>query len=120
MYYLKVSDSNKVFEKSMILIKSRDLETNETHYLNYEQFCLEDVSIPDLIKFNDDRVKWLVMYKKKNDPEIYLTKMRYNRKEIFDSFNIDKKMFEFCCFKFYNLENYDFVTILKEPGFILN
>lgn len=55
------------------------------------------------------------MYKIKNDPEIYLTKKRYSRREIFDSFNIDKTLFEFCDFKFYNLDNYDFVTILEEP-----
>lgn len=118
MYYLKLSDKDKVFDKCLILIKSRDLETNETHFLyfNYSDID-ESVTLKDLIKFNDDRVKWLVMYKIKNDPEIYLTKKRYNRKEIFNSFNIDETLFEFCDFKFYNLDNYDFVTILEEPGF---
>ena len=59
---------------------------------------------------------WLCI-KLKNDPEIYLTKKRYNRKEIFDSFNINKKLFDSCVFKFYDLEKYDFVSILEEPGF---
>jgi hypothetical protein len=118
VYYLKLSDTNKVFDKSLILITSRDLETNETHFIDYN--CTEideSITFNDVIKFNDDRVKWLVMYKIKNDPEIYLTKKRYNRKEIFNSFNIDETLFEFCDFKFYNLDNYDFVTILEEPGF---
>ena len=118
MYYLKLSDKDKVFDKSLILITSRDLETNETHFIDYN--CTEideSITFNDVIKFNDDRVKWLVMYKIKNDPEIYLTKKRYSRREIFDSFNIDKTLFEFCDFKFYILDNYDFVTILEEPGF---
>ena len=118
MYYLKLSDKDKVFDKCLILIKSRDLETNETHFLYFNCSDIdESVTLKDLIKFNDDRVKWLVMYKIKNDPEIYLTNKRYNRKEIFDSFNINKKLFDSCVFKFYDLENYDFVTILEEPGF---
>ena len=119
MYYLKLSDADKVFDKSLILITFRDLETNETHFID-DYNCTEideSITFNDVIKFNDDRVKWLVMYKIKNDSEIYLTKKRYNRKEIFNSFNIDETLFEFCYFKFYNLDNYDFVTILEEPGF---
>ena len=118
MYYLKLSDTNKVFDKSLILITSRDLETNETHFIDYN--CTEideSITFNDVIKFNDDRVKWLVMYKIKNDPEINLKKKRYNIKQIFKSFNKDETLFEFCDFKFYNLDNYDFVTILEEPGF---
>lgn len=118
MYYLKISDSDKVFDKSLILITSRDMETNETHFLDFNCSDIdESVTFNDVIKFNDDRVKWFVLYKIKNDPEIYLTKKRYSRREIFEKFGIDKQLFEFCYFKFCNLENYDFVTILEEGGF---
>ena len=51
--------------------------------------------------------------------EIFVTKERLNRKEIFERFNVDKSLFDTGLIEFFNTKKYDFVKILIEPGFIL-
>ena len=50
MYYLKLSDDDKVFDKCLILITSRDLETNTDKLIDTIKYKLayDEISLKDL------------------------------------------------------------------------
>jgi len=118
MYYLKLCDEGKILRHNPFIIRHKSGDT-----VIYKDFDLnvinEKLFLKDLIKFNDNRVYWRVCLKVKDYSEIFVTKERLNRKEIFERFNVDKSLFDTGLIEFFNTKNYDFVKILIEPGFIL-
>ena len=85
---------------------------------------LEDIEkeIKDLSEYVEDidnEYDTRVCLKVKDYSEIFVTKERLNRKEIFERFNIDESLFDTGLIEFFNTKYYDFVKILIEPGFIL-
>ena len=121
MYYLKLSDEGKILRHVPFIIRHKNDKTGEVIYKDFNLNVInEKIFLKDLIKFNHERVVWYVTWKIKGSPKVYVSDNRYNRKEIFKLFKIDKSLFDTGLIEFFNTENYDFVKILIESGFILN
>lgn len=119
MYYLKLCDEGKILIHVPFIIrhKSGDNVIHKDFNLN---IINEKLMLKDLIKFNSNRVYWRVCWKNKDNPEVFVTKERLNRKMIFEIFEIDKSLFDTGLIEFFNTKDCDFVKILIESGFILN